>query len=171
MQKKKCFLFGTAFKLHSYKGELNIYQNKNIVIDLSIIKYLLIEINNQLIPFFISDIRYKKPNVLLIHFEDVNSTEEATILLDKDIYIPKKWIKKSMNNEEYLIGYSVLNISTNKNLGEIVDVNLTTPQKIIYVRKNEKEFCFPMHKEFIKNIDQENKTITVNIPDEIINLN
>ena len=76
-----------------------------------------------------------------------------------------------MNNEEYLIGYSVLNISTNKNLGEIVDVNLTTPQKIIYVRKNEKEFCFPMHKEFIKNIDQENKTITVNIPDEIINLN
>ena len=33
MFKKKCFLFGSIFKLHGFKGEVNIYNESNIDID------------------------------------------------------------------------------------------------------------------------------------------
>ena len=77
MQKKDCFLFGTVFKLHGYKGDVNIYNDNDIPFDFSTLEYFLIELNNQLVPFFIKKARPTKPNVVLVKFEDIDSEEAA----------------------------------------------------------------------------------------------
>ncbi len=60
MQKKDCFLVGTIFKLHGYKGDVNIYNDDDILFDFNAIKYLLIELNKSLVPFFIRKACHKK---------------------------------------------------------------------------------------------------------------
>ena len=92
MQKKDCFLFGTIFKLHGYKGDVNIYNDDDILFDFSALEFFLIELDNKLIPFFIDRARPTKPNVVLVKFEDVNTEEDATGILNKQVYLPKEYL-------------------------------------------------------------------------------
>lgn len=55
----------------------------------------------------------------------------------------------------------------------IVDfVNNQSAQKLIkIIGTQNKEFFIPFHEEFIVNIDTEDNILTVNIPEELININ
>ena len=173
MQKKDCFLIGTVFKLHGYKGEVNIYNNNNLRFNFQNIKHLLIEKDNTLIPYFISKARNKKQNILLVKFEEINSEQEALKILKHNVYIPINFLpdsQKNIESEKSLIGFKVLDSNLGY-LGEISYINIQTPQKLIYVNNGEKEFCFPMHEEFIIKIKKDETIMEVIIPEELINLN
>ena len=173
MQKKDCFLFGTVFKLHGYKGDVNIYNDDDIPFDFSKLDYFLIEQKNELIPYFIDRARPTKPNVVLVNFEDVNSEKEALKILKRKVYLPKEWLPETDLNEiteKKLIGYTVLDINFGK-LGEITYINSQTSQQLIYVEKDGVEFCFPMHEQFVKGIDIKKGEVIVKIPEELIDLN
>ena len=173
MQKKDCFLVGTVFKLHGYKGDVKIYNDNKIIFNFDNINFFLIEKENTLIPFFIIDARTTKSNIILTKFEDINSEKEALSILKSKVYLPINLLPK-INQESYnqiqLIDFKVLDVNLGK-LGVVSYINTQTAQKLIYVRQDEKEFCFPMHEEFIFNIDTKNKTLKVSIPEELINLN
>jgi len=173
MQKKDCFLFGTVFKLHGYKGDVNIYNDDDIPFDFSKLDYFLIEQKNELIPYFIDRARPTKPNIVLVNFEDVNSEKEALKILKRKVYLPKEWLPKTDENEiveKQLIGYTVIDINLGK-LGEITYINSQTSQQLIYVEKHGIEFCFPMHEKFVKGIDPKEGIMEVEIPEELLDLN
>ena len=173
MQKKDCFLFGTVFKLHGYKGDVNIYNDDDIPFDFSKLDYFLIEQKNELIPYFIDRARPTKPNVVLVNFEDVNSEKEALKILKRKVYLPKEWLPETDETditEKKLIGYTVLDINFGK-LGEITYINSQSAQQLIYVEKDGKEFCFPFHEQFVKEIDIKKGEMIVKIPEELIDLN
>ena len=107
----------------------------------------------------------------IIRYNDTDNT-----VLKNKIYLPKNILledkkKKPINNQE-LIGFTVIDLKLGL-LGEITYINSQTAQKLIYVAKEKEaeEFCFPMHKEFLKKIDLENKLIQVKVPKELIDLN
>ena len=125
MQKKDCFLVGTVFKLHGYKGDVNIYNDNDILFDFNTINYFLIEQNNTLIPFFITKARTTKPNVILVKFEDINSEKETLSIIKQKVYLPSKFLPE-MNEkkipEKQLIGFKILD-SNLGNLGRITYIN------------------------------------------------
>ena len=173
MQKKDCFLVGTVFKLHGYKGDVNIYNDDDIPFDFSALEFFLIELDNKLIPFFIERARPTKPNVVLVKFEDVNSEEDARKILKRKVFLPKELFPETDDNEiseKKLIGYSVIDSEMGE-LGKITFINSKTAQKLIYVSKDGKEFCFPMHDKFVKGIDTKEGIMEVKIPEELLNLN
>ena len=173
MQKKDCFLVGTVFKLHGYKGDVNIYNEDDIPFNFSTLDYFLIELDNELVPYFIEMARTTKPNVVLVKFEDVNSEEVAKRIHNRKVYLPKDWLPKTDKNEiseKQVIGYSVIDIKMGE-LGKITFINSKTAQQLIYVSKDEKEFCFPWHKQFVKNTDAKKRIMEVEISEELLNLN
>ena len=173
MQKKDCFLVGTVFKLHGYKGDVNIYNDDDILFDFNTIKYFLIERNNTLIPFFIAKARHTKPNIILVKFEDINSEKEALSILKQKVYLPIEFLPEIDSNEiseKQLIGFKVIDIKLGE-LGEITYINSQTAQQLIYVSKDGKEFCFPMHQQFIISVDSKKRIMEVTIPEDLINLN
>ena len=156
MQKKDCFLFGTVFKLHGYKGDVNIYNDDDIPFDFSKLDYFLIEQKNELIPYFIDRARPTKKNVILVNFEDVNSEKEALKILKKKVYLPKEWLPETDENEiteKKLIGYTVLDINFGK-LGKITYINSQTSQQLIYAEKtfDDSYVVFPWDKLEFKNL-------------------
>ena len=172
MKKQDCFLLGTIFKLHGYKGDVNIYNDNDIPLIFTNIDFLFVEINNELIPYFIDRIRHKKKKILLVKFEDVDSEEQALKILKRKVYLPNKFLPKlvDINPDKIIVGFDI----TDKTLGRvgIVDfVNDKTPQKLIIVKDGEKEFFIPFHENFVINIDLENKILYVDIPEELMNIN
>jgi len=173
MQKKDCFFFGTVFKLQGYKGDVNIYNDNDILFDFTTLDYFLIDQKNELIPYFVLSAREKKSNTILVSFEDITSEKEALKILQKKVYLPKEMLPKIDENritDKKLIGLSVIDISLG-NLGKVSFINSQSAQKLIYVTKDNKEFCFPMHENFVKKIDFSNDEIRVDIPEDIIELN
>ena len=173
MQKKDCFLFGTVFKLHGYKGDVNIYNDDDIPFDFSALDYFLIELNNELVPFFIENAKATKPNIVLVKFEDMDSEVTAKKILKQKVYLPKELIPKTDEleiTEKKLIGYTVFD-NKHGELGKISYINSQTSQQLIYVEKNGIEFCFPMHEQFVKGIDPKEGVMEVQIPDELLDLN
>ena len=173
MQKKDCLLVGSIFKLHGYKGDVNIYNDNNIPFNFSELEYFFIEIDSELVPYFIEKARFTKPNIILVKFEYINSEKEAKKIQKQKVYLPKDWIPKANKKEitgQKLIGYSIVDINQG-DLGKITFINSQTAQQVIYVRKDEKEFCFPMHKQFVKEINSKERIMKVKIPEELLNLN
>ena len=173
MQKEDCFLVGRVFKLHGYKGDVKIYNENNILFDFNTINYFLIEKNGVLVPFIITKARRTKKNIILTKLKEINSEKEALSILQQKIYLPIDFLadidKKTLREKE-LIGFKVLDSSIGE-LGKITYINSQTPQQLIYVSKDGKEFCFPMHKNFIINIKSTEKIMEVKIPKDLINLN
>jgi ribosomal 30S subunit maturation factor RimM len=89
------------------------------------------------------------------------------------VYLPLKFLPKTDENEiteKKLIGYCVIDIILGE-LGKITYINSQTAQQLIYVSKDGKEFCFPWHEQFIRNIDSEKRIMEVEIDEEFLNLN
>ena len=161
MNLKDCFLIGSIFKLHGYKGGLIIFNFENISINTSKTTHLFIKIDNGLVPFFIEDLKkIKKNNFLVLH------------LLKKDVYIDNKLLifndLKSSSNT--LMNYKVVDKKFG-DLGEIYEINKQTAQELLYVRNETYDFCFPLNDFFIKSVDKVKKEIKVEIPIDILNLN
>lgn len=172
MKKQDCFLLGTIFKLHGYKGDVNIYNDNDIPLIFTNIDFLFVEINNELIPYFTYRVRPKKKKILLVKFEDVDSEDQALKILNRKVYLPNKFLPKleDVNQDKIIVGFDV----TDKTLGRVgmVDfVNDKTPQKLIIVKDGEKEFFIPFHENFVINIDLKNRILYVNIPEELMNIN
>ena len=173
MKKQDCFLLGKIFKMHGYKGEVNIYNNDNIHLNLSDIEFLFIkEENNELIPYFIEKIRTKKKHVLLVKLEDVNSENEALKILKREVYLPNKFLPEmgNINPNKLIVGFDVIDNTLGK-IGLVDYINDKTPQKLIIVKNKEKNFFIPYHDNFILNIDLTKKILEVNIPQELIDIN
>jgi 16S rRNA processing protein RimM len=73
-------------------------------------------------------------------------------------------------NEKKIIGYSVIDNKLG-DVGKVTFINTKSIQQLIYVEKDGKEFCFPMHEEFIKEIISKERVLKVNIPIEFLTLN
>ena len=97
MKKQDCFLLGTIFKLHGYKGDVNIYNDNDIPLIFTNIDFFFVEINNELIPYFADSVRPKKKKILLVKFEDVDSEEQALKILKRKVYLPNKFFEKLIN--------------------------------------------------------------------------
>lgn len=172
MHKNKPLLVGTVSKLHGYKGKVKIFILKKINFDFNVISYLLIKNNNDLVPYIIEYAKIIKENMMLVKFDDVNNEEQAKNILKKDVYISAKYVdEKQFVQKNELIGYDVVDKILGK-LGVVSYINNQTSQKLIFVKnKLNKEFCVPMHENFIKKIHHKEKLLEVIIPEELINLN
>ena len=56
-------------------------------------------------------------------------------------------------------------------LGNIQTINNQSSQALVFVKNNNKEFCFPLEDQFIDSIEIEQKIVYTKIPKEIIDLN
>jgi len=169
MKKEECFFLGTISRKHGYKGEVNIKLDVNSSPEFKELSYLFIDLNGNLVPFFISSFRFKNKGFALVKFEDVNSDDEATSLLSKDTYLPLELLPKDENPYKGIIHFSVRDLK-HGNLGKIVSIRDNSAQQLFVIDHDGKEILIPIAEPFIHTIDKENKEIVLDTPDGLIDL-
>ena len=172
MEKKDCFFIGSIFKLHGYKGKIILFNENSVSLNFDKIKYLLIEKDGILIPFFLNKINSYKSDNFLIEFEDINSENQAKELLKCKVYTSKNLIYQSEENslEKQILGFKIIDKEFGE-LGNIQIIDNQSSQALVFVKNNDKEFCFPLNNQFIDSIEIEQKVVYTKIPKEIIDLN
>ncbi|HKJ06811.1 MAG TPA: ribosome maturation factor RimM [Flavobacteriaceae bacterium] len=172
MRKDKCFYLGKIVRKHSFKGEVvakldtdepELYKN---------LESIFVELNNNLVPFFMEKSLLQKGNQLRIKFEEVDTERDAEAIMSAGLYLPLEFLPKLTGNKFYfheIIGFTIEDKNYG-NIGVITAVNDTSAQPLFIVEANGKEIYIPMIDDFILKVDRDNKKIMVNTPEGLIDL-
>ena len=104
-----------------------------------------------------------------ITFPEYNNINEVLKYLKQDVYIIKDDLE--LKTDEYLesdlIGLDV--ISDGKVLGKLISINPVSPKnKVMEIIYNGRNILIPFHKDFILNIDLQNRKIEVKLIEGMI---
>ena len=106
-----------------------------------------------------------------VTFEDIDDTDSAKLLLGRELYFPMKYITDSqpMNCGEGIIGYKIY--SDGKLIGKIEGVDDSTANILFYVvTERGEELLIPATDDFVEEIDDEKREITMNLPDGLLDM-
>ncbi len=169
---------GKLQKTHALKGELNV------MLDIDP-EYLeegnpaIIDIDGIYVPFYADSIRTKGSFSYLVKFEGIDSEFEAKQLVNKTIYARKDKLKEYMEenyDEDYtlyddLVGCTIIDTDKGE-IGNVIEIDSNTENELFIVETQDgKTIYIPLTEDFIEEIDEETKTIRMNLPDGLLELN
>ena len=172
MRKEECFYLGKIAKKFSFKGEVLIYLDTDEPEEYQNMESVFVEINKNLVPYFIENSSIHKNDFLRVQFEDVKNEEEAEYLLGSEVYLPLSMLPKLVGNKFYyheVIGFEIED-QTLGVFGKIVSINDTAAQPLFEVLNCNVEMLIPMIDQFLVKIDRDNKIVLMNLPDGLIQM-
>ncbi len=172
MKKEECFELGIITKIHSFKGEVILFLDTDVPQNYYKLESLFIEINKQLIPFFIDQLKVQKVNNLRLKFDGVNSEEAALLITGKNVFLPLTQLPELKDDQFYyheIVDYLITN-DQNEEVGKVIEVIDDSSNRLINVLVNNKEALLPFNNNHILKVDKPNKTIQLSIPEGLLEL-
>ena len=160
---------GVIGKAHGVKGELSI-QIDDDIFDRVDAEYLVLKLDGIFVPFFMEEYRFKSDSVALVKFEGVDTQERARELTGVEVYFPRELAEQDENAElsySALVGYTLIDDNSGNPVGTIVYVD---EQTINIMFELEDGRLIPASEELIVDVDQQARTITLDIPEGILDL-
>lgn len=171
MTLEEAFYIGYITKTKGLKGEVQLYFEYDApeLLDLDV---LFADMNGKMVPFFVSSCKLQHNNTGNIYFDDIDHIDKAQQLLKKKLYLPlAKLPDRSDEDFQYtdLKGFMVTD-ENHGELGEITEVNEYPQQFVATVSYRNKEIMFPLNEDMIIEIDEEEETLLVELPDGLLDL-
>jgi 16S rRNA processing protein RimM len=172
MNRDEFFQAGKVVKLSGSTGELVCSLDTEYFTGKKKLESVFIQINGNLIPFFIDNFQLKGRNQALIKFLDLNSTEEMTPLTNCLIFLPntlKPKTRKSKNLDVDLTGYNVKD-EVHGVIGTVAGILEMPMQELLDIEFDGKQILVPLVDEIVTGIDPQNKTVFIKAPEGLIDL-
>lgn len=171
MDKKECFILGYISKSIGNKGELVLVLETDSPKKYANLNSIFVDINETLVPFFISKITIKGSSAVLC-IEGIDSIEKAEELIKKTVYLPLTMLAPLSGKKFYfheMPGFRVID----KNYGDIgiIDQVLDLPQHAVFqIIHGEHEILIPANEQFIVSINRDTKELTLDAPQGLIDI-
>lgn len=169
--KDDVFPIGQIVKPHGVSGEMS-FNFTSDVFDTEDIPFIILEMQGILVPFFIDEYRFKSGSTGLIKLDGVTTDEKARTFSGLTIFIQKKYLDKVEDAEielDYFVGFSLIDVETGL-LGVISEVDQTTDNVLFVIPIKNDELLIPAGEEYIEEIDHDKKTISVRLPEGLLDL-
>ncbi|MEA4983123.1 MAG: ribosome maturation factor RimM, partial [Paludibacter sp.] len=134
--------------------------------------FFIFEIDGILVPFSVDDYRYKTNTTGILSIEGINSEQEAKQFSGLTIYLQKQYLEAVEDAEielDYFVGFRLIDVEKGE-IGIINEVDQTTENALFVIIKDEDELLVPVGDEYIQEIDHQQKTITVSLPEGLLDL-
>jgi len=169
-----CYQLGYIVKTHGLKGEVQIYLDVDSPREYQNLESVFVLQGQQLVPFFIESMSNLNGAKAIVGFEDVESLESAQALKGSELYLPLEALPKLSDKEFYLheiIGFDLNDAMTDSGIGKIDNVIESGPQLLFSViTDKEVEVLIPYTESLLVKLDRENRIITLNVPDGLIDV-
>lgn len=172
IDKEKCIYFGRIRKTSGYQGEVILSVDVALPEDLAVFEFFHLEIEGDLIPFFIEEIDIAGPSGIRVKFIDVPTQEKAKSLIDCPVYV-EEIHHKNLRRNSLLIGIEGFMVvdARQGEIGKLVRVIQQTVQDLLVVKAGEAEILIPVAEAIILRIDPEKRSIFVDLPEGLTELN
>lgn len=168
-------IIGKFQKTHALKGELNMISDLDPEYFLEG-KPMILDYDGILVPYYVESIRPKGSTSFLVKLEGIQSEEDASPFVNKEIGVIKKdaeeWLDDEIMDSNDLIGFVIIDSDTGNELGKISRIEDSTSNLLFIIETPEGEEIFiPANEDFILEIDEDEKFIKMNLPEGLIDLN
>lgn len=166
------FFLGKITKPHGLDGRVNVWFDVDNPAIYDSIEMVFVEIDNNLIPYFIKSLKLLN-NKAIIDFQDIESSQSAELLLQKDLYLPSTMLPKKTGNSFYfheIPGFELID-ELRGLIGKVKTV-LDYPNQALFqvFTDDEKEVLIPINDDIIKKIDRKKKQIIVQAPEGLLDI-
>lgn len=156
---------GKILNFHGIQGEAKVGFSKGQEDFLKKLKIVYIKKDFDYIGTEISTLRFHK-NFALIKFKGINSINDLIPYKNCLIFVENCFIRENLGENEFLIdeltGLDVFDLK-DKKIGVVVGVSNNGAHDLISIKSKSKKICLvPFVDELVPNVDIENKKITVN---------
>ncbi len=172
MRKKDCFYLGKIAKKFSFKGEVLIYLDTDEPEVYENMESVFVELNRNLVPFFIEKSQIHKGDFLRTKFEDIDSEQDADEIIGCEVYLPLSMLPKLEGNKFYyheIEGFSVEDIRLG-NIGKLIRVNESQIQPLFEIEFKEATILVPVIDNFIVEVNRQEKKLILNTPEGLVDL-
>ena len=169
---------GSLVKPHGIKGE--ILAEVDYEFDLASARCIVLDVDGIFVPFFIDGLRPRSVSSVLIHIDGVDSEISAKKICGKEFYVLNEDMPETDGLDEdgfflsELVGFKILD-ADNSEIGEIVDYDDSTENSLFMVRpatgESDQIIYIPVADDFIRSLDSQAGTITMDLPSGLIDLN
>ena len=163
---------GLFNKPHGIHGELQFTFTDDIF-DRVDCDYLICLLDGIFVPFFIEEYRFRSDSTALVKLEGIETAERARMFTNVEVYFPVKHAEEAEDGElswNFFVGFRMEDVRHGE-LGEVVEVDTATVNTLFVVEQEDgEELLIPAQEEFIVEINQEKKLITVELPEGLLNL-
>lgn len=171
MIKEEAFYIGYITKTKGLKGEVQLFFEFEDyeALDLDV---LFADMNGKMVPFFIASHKLYPNSTGLFYFDDIDHIDKAQPLLKKKIYMPlSKMPERDEDDFTYqdLKGF-IVSDETHGELGKIIAINEYPQQFVATVLYKEKEILFPLNEDMIVEVDEDEKTLLVDLPEGLLDI-
>ena len=172
IKKEEVYKIGLFNKPHGIHGELQFTFTDDIF-DRVDCDYLICLLDGIFVPFFIEEYRFRSDSTALVKLEGIDTAERARMFTNVEVYFPVKHAEEAEDGElswNFFIGFRMEDVRHGE-LGEVGEVDTATVNTLFVVEQEDgEELLVPAQEEFIVEINQEKKLITVELPEGLLNL-
>ena len=172
IKKEEVYKIGLFNKPHGIHGELQFTFTDDIF-DRVDCDYLICLLDGIFVPFFIEEYRFRSDSTALVKLEGIDTAERARMFTNVEVYFPVKHAEEAEDGElswNFFVGFRMEDVRHDE-LGEVVEVDTATVNTLFVVEQEDgEELLVPAQEEFIVEINQEKKLITVELPEGLLNL-
>ncbi len=173
LEKADCYRTGTVRKTTGFTGELLVSLESPLPFPAEKLQFLLIELEDGIIPFHIRELEQISGNLLKILFTDVRSVDDAKKLNACPVYLEKKTLESgdcSAGEPDVVVGYQVIDVHHGL-IGVITEVLRWPGQDLFRVEKGSREILLPVAEEYIISFSEKKRVLQVSLPDGLVDLN
>lgn len=173
--KEEVISVGKFQKTHALKGELNMISEIDPQYFLEG-NPIIIDTDGILVPYYVESIRPKGSTSFLVKLENIDTEDEASEFVNREINILKKdaeeWIEDDVIDSDTLIGFKIIDFETREEIGEITGIEDSTSNILFYVKPLDGEEIFiPASEDLIEEINEDDRVIIMKLPEGLLEMN
>ena len=168
IRREDVYRIGKLGKTHGVRGEISFLFDDD-VFDRVDADYLILCIDDILVPFFIEEYRFKTDSNALMKFEGIDTQERARELTGCEVYFPHELADSDEDTISWaaIVGFDITDADSSRTIGRIAAVDDSTINILFELEDGR---LIPASEDLITDIDQQARTITMRLPDGLLNL-
>jgi 16S rRNA processing protein RimM len=129
------------------------------------------EKKDSFIPYFISGLREKGAQELVVRLEGITDRESARKLLTKKVYLEEKEFRQQVSPDSPL-GYLGFQVQDNRSglLGKVAEIVEMPTQWLVKIYEEGHELLIPLNEETLQEVDHERAVLYVDLPEGLLDI-
>jgi 16S rRNA processing protein RimM len=166
-------LLGKITRTSGYIGAVSVKLESSFIENVPELESVFLLIDGKPVPFFISASEYPGGDILRLRFEGYDTYDKVAEFTNCSVFLTGTYETSDIQKEagQEISGFKVVSSDRN-NIGTIRDIIRNPGQDLIRLDSPEgKEILIPFHRDLILKIEKKKRTLIVNLPEGLTEIN
>lgn len=172
MNKDDFYYLGKITKPFGSKGQVVAFLDVDEPLNYRKLKSVYLDLDGEWVPFFLKSVEIQTGRKALLHFDDVNTAEDAAAYAGREMYLSLASLPPLKGKKFYyheITDFSVID-EVHGFIGTLVKVLDFPRQSLFQIACGDKEILIPIVNEIIVKVDRKKKELHIRAPEGLIDI-